>query len=34
MIVSNTIDERVMSVLATKDTSQSALLNALKPKGK
>jgi hypothetical protein len=34
MIVSNTIDERVMSVLASKDTGQSALLNALKPKGK
>jgi len=34
MIVSNTIDERVMSVLASKDTNQSALLNALKPKRK
>ena len=33
MIVNKTIDERVMSVLASKDRSQSALLKALKPKG-
>jgi hypothetical protein len=31
MVVTNTIDERVMSVLASKDKSQSALLTALKP---
>jgi SNF2 family DNA or RNA helicase len=34
MVVNKTIDERVMSVLASKDKSQSALLEALKPKGK
>lgn len=31
MVVTNTIDERVMAVLASKDKSQSALLTALKP---
>ena len=34
MVVNKTIDERVMSVLASKNRSQAALLNALKPKGK
>lgn len=33
MVVNKTIDERVMSVLAGKDKSQAALLDALKPKG-
>ena len=33
MVTQKTIDERVMSVLASKDRSQAALLNALKPKG-